>query len=93
MRIVGIRHKGVARLYERNDASGIDSRMADKVRLQLGFLDAMTDSAELGRLPLWKPHRLSDGRWSFHVTANWRLTFAADDAAGEVSSVDLEDYH
>ncbi|MGI8839239.1 MAG: type II toxin-antitoxin system RelE/ParE family toxin [Caulobacteraceae bacterium] len=93
MKILGIRHKGLARLYERNDASGIDRRLVGKLRLQLNFLDAMASGGELGALPVWKPHRLSDGRWSFHVTANWRLTFRVDDGAGEISMLNLEDYH
>jgi hypothetical protein len=37
--------------------------------------------------------QLSDGRWSFHVTANDRLTVAVDDGLKEISLLDLEDYH
>lgn len=53
----------------------------------------MEHSDEFRSLSFWKAHQLSDGRWSFHVTANYRLTFAVDDAAGEISILDLEDYH
>jgi len=80
-------------LHERGSAAKIDGRVAAKLRVQLGFLQTMTTSEELRALPFWKPHQLSDGRWSFHVTANWRLTFLMDDARGEISDLDLEDYH
>jgi plasmid maintenance system killer protein len=40
-----------------------------------------------------KAHQLSDDRWSFHVTANWRMTFAVNDEANEITILDLEDYH
>lgn len=93
MLIVDLRHKGLARLYSDDDGSRLDARMLAKLRLQLAFLDAMTQAEELSSLPMWRPHRLSDGRWSFHVTANWRLTFRVDDGAGEISELDLEDYH
>jgi proteic killer suppression protein len=53
----------------------------------------MEHSDEFRSLAFWKVHQLSDARWSFHVTANYRLTFAVDDAAGEISILDLEDYH
>ena len=48
---------------------------------------------DLSELPTWKPHRLSDNRWSLHVTANWRLTLRIDDLAKEIVVLDLEDYH
>jgi plasmid maintenance system killer protein len=53
----------------------------------------METSAECRTLAFWKAHQLSDGRWSFHVTANWRMTFEVDDAAREIHILDLEDYH
>jgi proteic killer suppression protein len=53
----------------------------------------MDHSDELRDLPFWKPHQLSDDRWSFHVTANWRMTFAVNDGSQEITALDLEDYH
>ena len=93
MKIVSIRHKGLARLHDKGDASKLDSRIVAKVRIQLTFLGAMSHSDELRDVAFWKAHRLSDGRWSFHVTANWRMTFLVDDKAKEVNILDLEDYH
>ena len=93
MKIVSIRHKGLARFVEKNDVSKLDRRIVAKLRIQLTFLSGMTHSDELRDLVFWKVHRLSDDRWSFHVTANYRLTFAVDDEEQEVRILDLEDYH
>ena len=93
MKIVSIRHKGLARFVERNDASKLDKRMVRKIRIQLTFLTAMEHSDEFRDLAFWKAHQLSDSRWSFHVTANYRLTFEVDNKAREIRILDLEDYH
>ena len=93
MKIVSIRHRGLARFIEKGDASKLDKRIVGKIRVQLTFLTGMTHSDEFRDLAFWKAHRLSDDRWSFHVTANYRLTFAVDDTAQEISILDLEDYH
>lgn len=93
MKIVSIRHKGLARFVERNDPSKLDQRLIAKLRVQVTFLEGMEHSDECRNLPFWKAHQLSDNRWSFHVTANHRLTFAVDDKAREVNILDLEDYH
>jgi toxin HigB-1 len=93
VKITSVRHKGLARLIERNDASKLDQRLVGKIRIQLTFLEAMNQSEELRTLAFWKAHQLSDDRWSFHVTANWRMTFAVNDEANEITILDLEDYH
>ena len=93
MKIASIRHKGLARFIERDDASKLDQRVIGKLRIQLTFLSGMQHSDECRALAFWKAHRLSDGRWSFHVTANWRLTFEVDDKAREIRILDIEDYH
>jgi toxin HigB-1 len=93
VKFVSIRHKGLARFVERNDPSKLDQRLVAKLRVQVTFLEGMEHSDECRSLAFWKAHQLSDDRWSFHVTANYRLTFAVNDAAREVSILDLEDYH
>jgi plasmid maintenance system killer protein len=82
VKIVSIRHKGLARFVERDDTSKLDKRITGKLRVQITFL-----------LAFWKAHQLSDNRWSFHVTANFRLTFEVDNVAKEIRILDLEDYH
>ena len=93
MEIVSFRHKGLERLYRRGDPSKLDARTVDKLRKQFFFLEGMDHSDELRSLALWKSHRLSDGRWSLHVTANDRMTFEANDLARTITILDLEDYH
>ncbi len=93
MEIVSFRHKGLERLHRKGDASKLDGRVVDKIRKQLFFLEGMDHSDELRALNLWKVHRLSDARWSLHVTANYRMTFLADDEARTITILDLEDYH
>lgn len=93
MKIVSIRHKGLARFVEKGDASKLDQRIIGKIRVQITFLIGMSHSDEFRDLAFWKAHQLSDDRWSFHVTANYRLTFVVDDKAHEIRILDLEDYH
>ena len=93
MEIVSFRHKGLERLYHRNDPAKLNARTVDKLRKQFFFLEAMDHSDELRTLALWKAHRLSDGRWSLHVTANYRMTFEVNDEARTIAILDLEDYH
>ena len=93
MKIVSIRHKGLARFVEKDDASKLDKRVVGKLRVQITFLTGMSHSDEFRDLAFWKAHQLSDDRWSFHVTANYRLTFMVDDEAQEIRILDLEDYH
>ena len=93
VKIVSIRHKGLARLFDRDDSSKLDQRIVGKIRVQMTFLTGMEHSDEFRNLAFWKAHQLSDSRWSFHVTANYRLTFEVDDAAQEIRILDLEDYH
>jgi toxin HigB-1 len=93
MEIVSFRHKGLERLYNRNDPSKLDARTADKLRKQFFYLEGIDHSDELRTLELWKAHRLSDGRWSLHVTANFRMTFQVNDEARTIMIHDLEDYH
>lgn len=93
MKVVSIRHKGLARFVERDDSSKLDQRIISKIRVQITFLMGMAHSDEFKDLSFWKAHRLSDKRWSVHVTANCRLTFEVDDVAREIRILDLEDYH
>ena len=93
MELASFRHRGLERLYARDDPSKLDSRTIDKLRKQFFFLEGMNHSDELRWLQIWRAHRLSDGRWSLHVTANYRMTFDVDDAAKLITILDLEDYH
>jgi proteic killer suppression protein len=91
--IQSIRHKGLKRLYEEHDRSGIRPDLADKVQKILSALDA-ADGPEDMALPLFRLHRLKGNRrgaYSVTVKANWRVTFSF--RRGVARDVDLENYH
>ena len=94
MTIQHIVHRGVRRLFLRDDPRGVPAAAVDKLRRMLAFLQDMGTSDELRTIHVWKAHQLTGdrkGTWSLHVTRNWRLTFRVD--GDEIVDVDLEDYH
>lgn len=91
--IVGFRHRGLKRLYEQGDKSGIGANIRGRVERILFILDQAETLEEID-LPGFRLHQLSGARkdaWSIRVTGNWRITFSFED--GNVSDADLEDYH
>ncbi len=91
--IRSIKHKGLKRLYEKDDLSGIDANMRRRVQEILSILDA-ADSAEEADIPGYRLHPLSGeykGFWSVKVTGNWRLIFRFE--TGNAEDLDLVDYH
>jgi proteic killer suppression protein len=87
------RHKGLERLFERGDASGVDPQLALKLRRMLALLDS-GDGPNALNLPGYKVHPLTGkrkGQWGAWVTGNWRLIFEFE--GGHATNVDLEDYH
>jgi proteic killer suppression protein len=96
MKIRDFSHKGLKRLYEEDNAKGVPTESAGKLRKMLAFLDAMDDEEELCLLPNWKAHKLTGdrkGTWSLSVTSNLRMTFRIDPAEREIYVLNLEDYH
>ena len=87
------RHKGIERFFRNGSKAGIQPKHANRLRLQLGRLDAAS-SAEDMNLPGWKWHALSGylaGHWAVTVAKNWRLTFTFE--GGDAILVDYQDYH
>lgn len=88
-----IRSKALKRLFAEGDASGVDARWLERVKLILNALDAAVAPEEL-RMPGWRLHELKGARrgtYSVRVTGNQRITFRWDDSGPY--EVDLEDYH
>jgi len=82
MVIRNIKHKGLKRLFERNDPAKLDPKVVPKLIRMLTFLQDMESQDELATIPNWKAHKLTGqrkGTWSLHVSKNWRLTFQIDD--------------
>jgi proteic killer suppression protein len=91
--IRSFRHKGLQRFYERGTKSGIQSKHASRLRMQLAALDTALNIADID-IPGYGLHQLkgrAKNRWSISVSGNWRLTFQFKD--GDVHVLDYEDYH
>jgi plasmid maintenance system killer protein len=60
----------------------------------LTALAAAADIQGVQGHPGWRVHRMTEdreGTWSVSVSGNWRITF--DLEGGDVTNLDLEDYH
>lgn len=91
--IRSIRHKGLKRLHEEDDARGVSSDHAEKLRDILARLDAASDVSDLN-LPGFRLHPLKgelSGFWALTVRAKWRVIFRFN--GREVFDVDYVDYH
>lgn len=91
--IRSFRHKGLKRLYDKDDKSRIRPDLVLKVREILLILDTAQRIEQVdihgGRLhPLVGELR---GFWSLRVSKNWRIVFRME--GGDVWDVDLVDYH
>lgn len=91
--IASFRHRGLKRLYEHGDRSGIRPDMAPKIERILQRLDVITDPGQMN-LPGYRFHPLKGelkGFWSVTVNGNWRIIFTFED--GQPGNVSLIDYH
>ncbi|BBK38904.1 plasmid maintenance system killer protein [Allostella sp. ATCC 35155] len=96
MRIRNVVHKGLRRLIEDDDATGLQPAVVPKLRRMVSFLQDMEREEELRTVPSWKAHQLSGdrkGTWSLFVTRNWRMTFQIEQGEVEIVDLDYEDYH
>jgi len=88
-----IRHRGLKRLFERDDRCRVDARLAAKVRRILFRLHAATVPEDRDQ-PGYALHPLRgdlSGYWAVRVSGNWRVIFRFED--GHAFDVDLVDYH
>ena len=91
--IRSFKHRGLKRLYERGDRSGIRPDMADTVQEILTVLDSAISPISLD-VPGYRLHRLKGdlkGFWSVTVRANWRIVFRFE--GPDAFDVELIDYH
>lgn len=87
MKIRTVIHKGLRRLIEDDNTSGLPAAVVPKVRNIVSFLQDMEQESELRTVPSWKAHQLTGDRkgvWSLFVTKNWRITFRIDQAEIEI---------
>ena len=91
--IQSIRHKGLNRLYQSDDARGVIHEHREKLRDILARLDAAGDPQDMD-IPGFGLHALRGdlrGFWAVTVRANWRVIFRFAD--GNACDVDYLDYH
>ena len=91
--IVGFKHRGLKRFFEKNDPRSIAPIYRQKVADILTALDSAERIEDLN-LASFKLHPLTGdrkGSWSITVRANWRITFTFDH--GKADNVNYEDYH
>jgi len=90
--IRSIRHKGLKRLFEHDDPSGVHPEHVDKLWNVLATPHAAPSLAHMD-LPGFRLHALKGelkGFWAVTVRANWRAIFRFD---GDAEDVDYVDYH
>ena len=91
--IRSIRHKGLKRLHQNDDPSGVNPEHVSKLRNVLARLAAARSVADMD-LPGFCLHSLKGelkGFYAVSVRANWRVIFRFDD--GYAEEVDYVDYH
>jgi toxin HigB-1 len=87
------RHRGLKRLYEADDRSGLNPQHIETIARILARLDRAIEPRQMD-LPGWRLHPLKGewaGFWSVTVRANWRIVFRFDN--DDATDVDYLDYH
>jgi proteic killer suppression protein len=91
--IRSFKHRGLKRLFERDDRSGIRPDLLDNVEDILARLNQATTPQALN-LPGYRLHPLKGGLrgfWSVTVRGNWRIIFRFE--REDAFDVELIDYH
>ena len=91
--IKSFRHKGLRKLFEMGNITGVQASHAKRLRMQLAALETAQTVDDMD-LPGFALHPLKGemrGRWAISVNGNWRLTFEFQD--GNAYVLDYEDYH
>jgi proteic killer suppression protein len=91
--ILNFKHRGLRRLYERDDPRGIPQEHVGKLQNILARLEASENPEDMN-LPGFRLHPLKGNRsglWAVTVRANWRVTFRFEGL--DVADVNYEDYH
>jgi proteic killer suppression protein len=91
--IRSFKHRGLKRLHEADDRSGIRGDLADRIQEILTVLDAATTPQGLA-LPGYRLHQLQGnmkGVRSVTVNSNWRIIFRFEET--DAYDVELVDYH
>lgn len=91
--IRNFRHRGLRRLFERDDRSKVSKQDADKLARILARLNRSRVPQDMAA-PGFRLHPLKGDRkgfWAVTVRANWRVVFRFE--GEDACDVDLVDYH
>ena len=91
--ITRYRHRGLRRLYEKDDPARVPAQDLGRIRVILAALDAAQRAKDLD-IHTFHLHALKGdlkGFWAITVRANWLIIFRFE--KGSVCGVDLADYH
>jgi proteic killer suppression protein len=91
--IRNFRHRGLKRLFEDGERTGIRPDLIEKVERILSRLEAASAASDMD-IPGYRLHRLRGNRkdfWAVTVSRNWRLIFRIEN--GNACDVDFMDYH
>ena len=91
--ILLFRHRGLKRLFEKDDTRRISPELLSKVERVLARLDEATEPDDMN-LPGFRLHPLKGDltdNWAVTVSANWRIVFRFE--GRNVTDVNLLDYH
>ncbi len=91
--IRSFRHRGLKRLYEKDQRRGLRADHVDRIARILARLDEADAPGKMD-LPGFKLHSLKgnlEGFWAVSVSGNWRIVFRFE--GGHAYDVDLTDYH
>ncbi len=91
--ILGFRHRGLERLFERGERRRVSPTLVAKVERVLARLDEAGEPRDMD-LPGFGLHPLKgdrEGYWAVRVSGNWRIVFRFD--GRNAWDVDLVDYH
>lgn len=91
--IGSFKHKGLKRLYEKDDTSKLNPDQLRKIKRILSLLDIAEAPSDLD-VPGFDLHPLKGalkGHFAVSVSGNWRITFRIE--SGHAQDVDLVDYH
>lgn len=91
--IQNLKHKGLKRLFEHDDARQINPHHVRRLKRILATLDAASRPEEMDA-PGWGFHKLRGDLKDFYavkVSGNWRVIFRFED--GDAYDVDYLDYH
>ena len=91
--IVSIQHKGLKRLWTKDDVSKLPPDQVEKIRDILTLLDGAEKVSDMN-FPGSALHPLKGGladHWLVTVKANWRIIFQFED--GNAYLIDYLDYH